>query len=207
MDEVLKFELRKLLESASSKIDRDSFSQEPHYTSALFGKLHGEKVLNKEGRYIKLSCSPSNDRGRGSAESKTGIDVGMVFEWEGVDGKIFEKAIMLQAKNNVETLNSQERKDLEAQCEKMAVITKSYLVMDCPYDCSVPNVYCPDTAPPFWKRPPFSLTDYLIDQVFPCTRGDSDAKVVSMARRSDRCLVVTTNLPKPKVKLVRKNTP
>src|SRR5690606_33861337 len=110
----------------------DSFSQEPHFTSAFFGKLHNEELTNDNGQYIRLNFSASNDRGPRSAESITGVDVGMIFQWTYSDGRSFEKAVLLQAKNCLMHLNSNEQGSLRSQCRKMRKITSSYVVMDCP---------------------------------------------------------------------------
>ena len=197
MDEQLECNLRELLRSAASKVDRNSFAQEPHFTSAFFGKLHNEEVHNSAGQYIRLKFSASDDRGPGTAESTTGIDVSMVFEWIDASGKSFEKAVVLQAKNRLMHLPSGEARSLRKQCKKMRAITHSYVVMDCPYDGSIPTLCNPAKKPPYWTPPPIALDDYLIDHIFTCTRGDTSDTVLGIAKRSDRRLVVTTNVPRP----------
>jgi hypothetical protein len=199
MDEFLKDKLRALLASAASKIDRESFSQEPHFTSAFFGKLHKEQVSNGAGQFIRLMFSASNDRGPNSAEHNTGIDVGLVFQWVIPGEENFEKAVLLQAKNHLMNLDAKDQSDLSAQCKKMSQMTSSYLVMDCPYDNTIPTVCESQSGPPYWTPPPISLADYIVDYVLECKRGDVDTSVIQRARRADRRLVIQTNSPKPKL--------
>ncbi|MDH4602668.1 hypothetical protein [Pseudomonas syringae] len=196
MEQYLQDELRKLIQKAAHLVDRDSFGQEPNYTAGFFGKLHGELITSPSGKYVELKFSVSNDRGPGSAESKTGIDIGLVFQWVDEAGLVYEKALLIQAKNYVEELSTSEKLDLFEQCKKMSNITSSFVVMDCPFDKKVPQVY--ETRPiNILIKPPFSLDDYLIDRVFPCTKGDDDPKVVDLAKRADRNLTIKTNTPKP----------
>jgi hypothetical protein len=198
MEQELKDELRKLLLSAATKIDRVSYNQEPHYTAAFFGKLHKERIESKTGSFIELSFSSSDDRGRGSAESKTGIDLGMVFKWtDSSSGLAVEKAVLAQAKNNLFKLDARDSKDLSEQCQKMSQITSSYIVLDCPYDLSIPTICQSGSAPKYWKQPPIKFDEYLIDTVLQCLDGDFSEKVVKTAKRADRVLFVETNSPIP----------
>ncbi|MCS4246144.1 hypothetical protein [Pseudomonas sp. BIGb0164] len=201
--------LRNLIGNAARKVNRTGFSQEPNYTAAFFGKLHDEAVINPlTGKFVNLHTSISNDRGPGSAESVTGVDIGLVFQWVDENGLAYEKAILMQAKNDVATLNSTEKSKLFEQCDKMANISSSFVVMDCPFDGSIPQVFR-TKKPDALVEPSICLADYLIDFVFPCTQGDDDRKVVEIAKRADRSVTLTTNTPKPKniLKKRRKNTP
>lgn len=203
MDESLKNDLRGLFKKAADLIDRDSFGQEPNYTAAFFGKLKGETFSLPSGEYVQLDASISNDRGPGSAEFKTGIDIGLILKWVN-DGVVYEKALLMQAKNHVDTLNASEILALFVQCAKMSKITSSYVVMDCPFDRTVPKVY--ETRPVNTLiKPPFSLDDYLIDWILPCSRGDYNPKVVDLAKRANRALTITTNSPKPTNTATQKN--
>jgi len=197
LDMELDRKLRELIQVAASKVDRESFSQEPHFTSAFFGKLHEEEVRNSAGQYIRFKFSASNDRGPGSAENLTGIDVGMVFEWTDQGGTVFQKAVLLQAKNHLLNLNSTNEKDLTDQCAKMKKFTTSYVVMDCPYDRSIPTVCLSRETPPYWVLPPLPLDEFLIDHVLACKQGDVARDVVHMAKRADRTVFVETNTPAP----------
>ncbi|QMT34432.1 hypothetical protein LNQ82_08480 [Conchiformibius steedae DSM 2580] len=195
MNDELLIKLEELLENTAKKINRKQFNNEPNYTAAFFGKLSGEKIEFDE-QYIKFQFSVSNDRGRSSAESHTGIDIGMVFKWHDAAGT-FEKAVLVQAKNNV--LKLQRDRDLECQCKKMSDITEHYVVMDCPYDCSIPKVYfSKSNEPPFWDvNKSVDLFNYLKDYVFKCTQGDISDKVIQGAKDSTRQLLIETNIPKP----------
>lgn len=199
MDQDLIDQFRALLQRAAKKIDRQSFEQEPHYTAALFGKLHNEQIHGKNGQYIELKFSSSNDHGPNTAEKRTGVDIGMVFRWLDPDtGEPFEKAVLAQAKNNLLNLPKKESIALMNQCEKMRQYTESFVAMDCPYDLSIPKIGQSSSAPPFWKQPLISLDDYLIDIVFQCNDGDTNGQIVEMAKHADRRVTITTNSPKPK---------
>ncbi|MDD4915929.1 MAG: hypothetical protein PHW13_12930 [Methylococcales bacterium] len=192
----------KLLQNAALKIDRTSFWQEPQYTAAFFGKLHKERINNNTGEFVELLFSASNDRGKNSDENKTGIDIGMVFRW--VDSNknvIFEKAILAQAKNHLDTLNKAQANDLSKQCKKMSTITSSYIVLDCPYNSSIPKIRQHKSEYPFWDTPSISLDDYIADTVMECLDGDKKDEVIALAQRADRGhLIIKTNSPKPSKK-------
>jgi hypothetical protein len=189
---------RARLLDASVRTSRDQFNQEPHYTSAFFGNLNRVTFTSASGQYLKIICSASNDRGPNSAESKTGVDIGIVVKWEDPqEGNIFEKAILLQAKNNLERLGQSEILKLGNQCLMMQGYTHSYGVMDCPYDGSIPKIGRSNTSPPFWKQPLVSLDEYLIDTVFECEDGDSRGNVIDLAKKADRTIKIATNSPWP----------
>lgn len=207
LDMELDRKLRALLQAAAEKIDRASFEQEPHFTSAFFGKLHEEEVRNSAGQYIRFKFSASNDRGRGSAEKQTGIDVGMVFEWTDQDGTIFQKAVLLQAKNHLLNLSAAENEELSNQCVKMGALTSSYVVMDCPYDQSIPKVCLAMTTTPYWVPPPVPLDEFLIHHVLACKQGDVAGNVVQIARQANRTVFVETNAPVPTSKPKPKQRP
>jgi hypothetical protein len=202
MDKELKEMLKNFLLSIAKKMDRTSFQNEPNYVAGFLGKLHNETLTSSSGQFLKLTTSPSNDRGPGTAESKTGVDFGMVFKWVGPDGKVlFEKAILAQAKNHLFNLSNQDKKDLQTQCYKMSGITSSYVAMDCPYDKSLPEICRSTDKPPYWdENTKQDLSEYLCDIVLECLDGDISDEVVNLAKRSDRGLVLKTNAPKPKLK-------
>ena len=200
MDEKLLDQLRQLLERLAKKINRGQFHNEPNYTAAFFGSLSGERI-EAAGQYIEFKFSISDDRGPSSAEKHTGIDIGMVFEWEtedeGKDESIpFQKAVLVQAKNHVQKLAND--KDLQEQCRKMRQITTHYIVLDCPYDCSIPNIYFSSETKPYWdfKQPPISLYNYLVNYVFQCRQGDTDENVIKGALDAKRTMWINTNAPK-----------
>jgi hypothetical protein len=198
MDQEIIIELRKFIKKVAAKTSRQQFEQEPHFTAAFFGNLNGEKFQSSSGEFLALTCSSSNDRGPNSAESKTGVDIGIVIEWQNNQGeKVFEKAVLLQAKNRLASLKPVDGKELQAQCEMMRKLTTSYGVMDCPYDGTIPQIGLSDIAPPFWKFPLVKLDDYLIETVFVCKDGDTNDDVISQAKRADRSLTIRTNSPKP----------
>ena len=196
MEQELKDKLRKLLENAAEKIPREQFDQEPLYTSAFFGKLNKEKIEISNGQYIELEFAPSNDRGPSSPESHTGIDIGMVFEWIDDDNELFRKAVLVQAKNHLQ--KKQSDNDLEMQCKKMREITSHYVVMDCPYDKTIPELYFSQNKPPYWDiNKHYNLYDYLVDYVFVCKQGDIKNDVIQGALDAKRTIFIKTNAPKP----------
>ncbi len=120
----------------------------------------------------------------------------MVFKWTDENSQtVFEKAVFAQAKNKLLSLAPAAAKTLSDQCEKMAKISKSFVVMDCPYDRSVPKIGVSDTASPYWQKSLIGLDDYILDTVLACKDGDVTPNALEIARRADRCLVVSTNSP------------
>ena len=205
MDQVLKEGLRELLKSAAKKIDRIAFEQEPNYTAALFGKLHEERIESPSGQFLKLSYSISNDRGPNSAEKKTGTDIGMIFRWEDPqNGEIFEKAVLAQAKNYLHKLSNDEKTRLSEQCIQMSHFTKSYIVMDCPYDRTIPSICRSSDSPPYWSESTMRFDDYLVDVVLECHDGDTSKNIIEMAKRADRRMIIETNSPSPILKMSKK---
>lgn len=205
MNPLLEQGLRELMARAAAKINRTQFGQEPQYTAAFFGNLAGEKIIDPTtGEFLELTCSISDDRGRNSGEKRTGIDIGMVVRWEDpVSNNVFEKAVLAQAKNRLNSASSTVINDLNEKCERMAGITPSYFVLDCPYDGSVPSLKRPQTGV-LWGGPLIALDDYLINTVFPCQDGDTRDEVIEVAKRADRTITLTTNGPKPRPKKARR---
>lgn len=199
MDSALKVGVKALFARAAKLIDRESFEQEPNYTGALFGKLHGESVEHG-GIIINFKASITNDRGPSSAESITGIDIGLIVSWEDENGEVNKvKAVLMQAKNHLYNISKTDRDNLNAQCEKMAKISNSYAVLDCPYDGSIPTI-CQrkKTPPPHWDiDTKQDLADYLIDVVMECNDGDTNPEVIEIAKKADRCIKVKSNGPVP----------
>lgn len=199
MDRQLKADLRRLIQDAAQKIDRASFNQEPNYVAALFGKLHNETVLGADGSYIRICCSASDDRGPSSAERRTGIDIGLVVEWKSDQDHTVKKAVLLQAKKDLNELTASERKRLEEQCNQMRSLTQSFAVLDCASIGSLmPSVHDPLDVPPWWSaNTAIPLDEYIADQVLACKRGDWSNEVVALALRADRRIVFETTAPIP----------
>ena len=201
MEQELKDLLKSFLRDTAGKIDRDSFQQEPSYTSAFFGKLHNERLETASGNFIEMSFSSSNDRGPGAAEKKTGIDIGMVFKWTDPSaGEVFAKAVLAQAKNKLPKLSKKEFRHLSSQCQQMGKITNSYIALDCPYDRSIPTIFRSSLSPPYWHEKSVGLDEYLTETVFECLDGDTTDRVIDIAKRADRRLVFNTNAPRPNPK-------
>ncbi len=199
MEDELKILLKELIRETTGRLDRTAYEQEPNYTAALFGSLHGRTLLSPTGQYIKIHAAPSNDRGPAASERITGIDIGLVVVWEDNYGNKAEKAVLIQAKNRLERIigSGVEATRLASQCHRMLGVSSSAVVMDCPYDLSVPNVYEAVGAPPGWTPPPMPLDTYLVDRVLECKDGDFEEEVVRIAKRADRSVTVTTNAPRP----------
>lgn len=199
MDSPLKTGVKALFARAAKLINRDSFGQEPNYTGALFGKLHGESVEH-DGTIITFEASITDDRGPGSPEFITGIDIGLVVTWVDENGELEKvKAVLIQAKNHLYELPKKEAEGLDKQCEKMAALSNSYAVLDCPYDGSIPTICQRNTTPPpHWDvDTKQDLVDYLIDVVMECHDGDTDPVVIDVAKKADRCIKVKSNGPVP----------
>ncbi|WP_157178798.1 hypothetical protein [Herbaspirillum rubrisubalbicans] len=189
--------LREVFAEAASEVERKSFSQEPQYTAAFFGKLAKKKIIDPvTNQSVQFETSVSDDRGRNTAEKNTGIDIGFVLRWDDGAGSVFEKAILMQAKNRLGKLSGSAKTDLIQKCQLMAKITRSYVVLDCPFDGSIPQI-CQSDSSTYWRQPPISLADYLVDIVAECKDGDTTAQVLEIAQRADRIVKATIFGPKP----------
>lgn len=202
MEDYIKKGLKKLIREAAATLDRTAFQQEPSYTAAFFGRLYKKEIISPSGQYLRFEGVPSTERGPGAAEQSTGIDIGIVLTWEDEFGNRDEKAVLIQAKNEVSSIpaGSTAGNNLAIQTTKMLDISEHSAVMECPSDCSEPRIYNAVRASPGWEPPPVTLGDFLVDKVLACSFGDFEPEIVARARRADRALVILTNAPVPRNK-------
>jgi len=202
MEDCIKNDLKDLIREATKTLDRSTFVQEPTYTAALFGRLHKREIWSPSGQFLKIEGVPSTDRGYGSAEKSSGIDIGLVLTWEDEIGNCDRKAVLIQAKNDVLSIRgtTNAAENLASQSRKMLAISQNSVVMECPVDSSEPQIFEAIGVPPGWSPPPMSLSDFLVDQVLSCKFGDFEGNVVAIALSANRTLHISTNAPIPRNK-------
>lgn len=111
--------VRYKVREAFHNLSINRFNQEPQYTSAVLGRLHGIEVYSDEGEYLKIEATDLDDRGPHSAEKRYGAD--FVITASVTDGKIkIIKAILFQAKmGSVSELKPTALSNLRDQIRKM----------------------------------------------------------------------------------------
>ena len=118
-------ELREKIQNAFFDLQPERFGQEPKYTSALLGRLHGIEVRSRYGEYVRIEATDIDDRGAGSAESRYGADFAITATVGDSNQKI-RKAILVQVKNqSIDTLPPSQEKDLKEQIKKMKTVVSS----------------------------------------------------------------------------------
>jgi hypothetical protein len=115
-------DVRKALTDAISGLEERRFPQEPKLTSALLGRLQGIEIRSKHGEYLRIDTTDVADRGRASAEKRTGADFVITATCADSEKKI-RKAIMFQMKEgDLKGLSPAKREALSEQVEKMKKI-------------------------------------------------------------------------------------
>lgn len=160
------------------EIERSSFQQEPMYVAALMGKLTGMDI--KIGA-TRLKTTMVNDRGPGSAESKTGADFAIILE--NYETNVF-KAILGQAKGGaIKKLQPAQRKNFDDQCEKMKQYTNYYIALEAPSGNQTPQVHEFNNNPPPLAQI-MTLDKYLVDRFLACHHGDNRPDFTSAVKNS-----------------------
>ena len=117
--------LREKIQNAFLGLQPERFGQEPQYTSALLGRLHGIEVQSLYGEYARIEATDIDDRGPGSAESRYGADFAITATVGDSKRKI-RKAILVQVKNRpIDDLTPSQEKDLKKQINKMKAVVSS----------------------------------------------------------------------------------
>ncbi|MFZ4683274.1 MAG: hypothetical protein ACOYMS_12285 [Terrimicrobiaceae bacterium] len=118
-------QIRNALTEAIEALDEFRFPQEPKFTSALLGKLHGLEIQSNNGEHIKIETTDVADRGKNSAEYRSGAD--FVITATCSDGsKTVRKAILFQLKEgNLRGMSPSARKELENQINKMKCVVNA----------------------------------------------------------------------------------
>lgn len=153
-----------------NKTDSKRYYQEPTYTSALLSKLEGV-VYSDSDIHIELIPTVFNDRGRNSAESRSGADFAITADIRDKNKKV-KKAILVQAKMDESDLNSA---DLKKQIKKMKKLTRSPKVLVLnpvgerrdPYVCSGTKIL---DGQKYNKQ---KLADYFTSRILTTFDGDT----------------------------------
>lgn len=111
--------VRKALTDAIAGLGERRFTQEPKLTSALLGRLHGLEIKTQHGEYLRIDTTDIADRGRNSAEKRTGADF-VITATCADNEKQIRKAILFQMKEgSIRDLPPAKRNELSNQVEKM----------------------------------------------------------------------------------------
>jgi len=117
--------VRKALTDALAGLEERRFPQEPKLTSALLGRLQGLEIRTQHGEYLRIDTTDVADRGRDSAEKRTGADFVITATCADNEKKI-RKAILFQLKEgSLRGLAPAKRKELTEQVEKMKRIVNA----------------------------------------------------------------------------------
>jgi len=118
-------ELKAKIRNAFFDLEPERFGQEPKYTSALLGRLHGIEVHSKYGEYAKIEATDIDDRGKNSAEYRYGADFAITAT-VGDSTQRVRKAILVQVKNQpIDTLIPSALTGLKDQIRKMKKVVFS----------------------------------------------------------------------------------
>ena len=118
-------ELKSKIRNAFSVLEPERFGQEPKYTSAILGRLHGIEVVSKYGEYARIKATDIDDRGRNSAEHRYGADFAITATVGDSNQKV-RKAILVQVKNQpIDTLTPNALEGLKKQVRKMKKVVYS----------------------------------------------------------------------------------
>ena len=118
-------ELREKIENAFKNIEPERFRQEPNYTSALLGRLHGIEVQSSLGEYARIQATDIDAIGPGSAEHRYGADFAITAT-VGDSSRRVRKVILVQVKNQpIDSLQPGQLNALKKQIGKMQNVVAS----------------------------------------------------------------------------------
>lgn len=121
--------VKRYVSEAISAIEPSRYQQEPSYIAGLAGRLHGVAYNGKDARVVFESTVVA-DRGPGSAESWSGVDLAITASISDARSTI-RKAILVQAKmGQVGDLAVADLTDLLEQIAQMKRPTRSPQVME-----------------------------------------------------------------------------
>ena len=151
----------------------DALTQEHQLTSRIAGTLEAKlNGLIVNDYSLRVIAQEIPDKGPGTLESKTGIDLYIGIEV--VDRDIVSKGILVQAKWTEAKRSSRERQELVAQCEKMTVRSKSaYVWLYGPYGAEViPAEEVIQNSDSAVESLASRKTNQLFQQILDCFEGD-----------------------------------
>jgi len=179
--------VRKTLNSAIEGLEERRFPQEPKLTSAHLGRLQGLEVRLKQGEYLRIDTTDVADRGRDSAERRTGADFVITATCADNEKKI-RKAIMFQMKEGgLKGLPPAKRKELSEQVEKMKKIVDAPKIGGIVRKNGRPEIQIASGSR-FLEGEDFQVQDfasYFNQRVITTLDGNTDACTVDMLQDGD----------------------
>lgn len=161
------------------------FGQEPNYTAALAFALDGTAYDGALG-FVRFEAVVANDRGRNSAENRTGIDLALTAEIADESLRI-RKAIVLQAKKgDIRQLDADERERLEDQLRTAKKNTRAPKVLELPDrdDGEMPHVIAGNAVLAGRPYVPTAQPDYFVRRVLTTLDGDTRQGFVASVQES-----------------------
>jgi hypothetical protein len=172
--------VRKYVEHAVAGLSPERYRQEPPYTAALAGRMDGTAYKGNDG-FVVFKSTVVDDRGRGAAESWSGVD--WVITAKISDGdKTIEKAILIQAKlGRVDDLDDTELSRLRDQIEDMRRLTRSPKVMEIVESngMRIPRIVSGVRILDGQQYHSYDLGSYITSRVLPTFDGDTRPSFVS----------------------------
>lgn len=175
--------MREHVRRAVERLDPSRYSQEPAYVAALVARLDGIVYDDRDAR-VEIIGTVVADRGRGSAEARSGADFAFTATLVQEERKT-KKAVLGQAKRGPsEHLTSFEQDRLGKQCGKMLRSTAAAVVLNVPVHFGEwPLVRLLDQKGNY--GPAFELADYLADFLLTCRHGDTRGDFVRSVMSSN----------------------
>ncbi len=179
--------LRQKIADAFVGLQPERFGQEPKYTSAVLGRLHGIEVENSYGEYVKIEATDIDDRGANSAESRYGADFAITATVR--DSKrTIRKAILVQVKNQpIDSLSPSQERGLKEQIQKMKNVVSAPKVAGIRRDAHGSMLEV-SSGNKILRGEDYSKSDfpaYFNQRVITTLDGTTDKKVIDALQASD----------------------
>ena len=178
--------LRDFIKTKIREVSIARFHQEPAYVTALLAKLDGYTYKGFSGQRISINSTIVNDRGPNSAEKKYGADFAITVSIQ--SGKsLINKAVLGQAKKGCTiNLSSNGKIALNNQINKMATVTKDYVVLEIPENLEGSlNILASNSGGSGPFRDSVGLEGYIISQLLGCHHGDRRKSFIDAVQHSD----------------------
>ncbi len=178
--------VRNYVRKAVLSVNPSRFRQEAPYCAALAAKLEGIAYDGPEGK-VAFTPTAVSDRGyQGAAEGWSGADLAITAEISHGEIEV-RKAILVQAKRNLNDLPAGEVDRLRVQIAKMQQITRSPKLMDIRHQAGFSDVgvysaglYALGATPERCE-----LGDYFVRRVLTTLDGDTRPSFVAGVQESD----------------------
>lgn len=173
------------IRTAIKRISPERYRQEQPYIAALASQLEGKVYEDSDG-YVEIKSTIVNDRGKHSAESRTGADLAITATIGNPDKKI-NKAILIQAKmSQIESMPPSALKVLINQISRMKNHTNAPKVMEVDEIDGKrhPRIISGNRILAQQRYQSLNLEDYFVRRVLTTLDGDTRPDFVEAVRDS-----------------------